>query len=56
MRLYAAAGDRRAALRQFTACQEALQAELGIPPEPETSALYERIKAGLLLPAGRPRR
>ena len=51
MRLYAAAGDRRAALRQFTACQEALQTELGIPPEPETAALYERIRAGLLASA-----
>ena len=55
MRLYAAAGDRRAALQQYTACQEALRKELGIPPEPETSALFERIKAGLLTqrtPAG----
>ena len=49
MRLYAAAGDRRAALQQYVACQEALHNELGIPPEPETTALYERIKAGLLL-------
>ena len=48
MRLYAAAGDRRAALQQYAACQEALDKELGIPPEPETMTLYERIKAGLL--------
>ena len=51
MRLYAAAGDRHAALRQFAACQAALKNELGIPPEPETAALYERIKAGLLASA-----
>jgi len=49
MRLYTATGDRRAALQQYAACQEALSKELGIPPEPETTALYERIKAGLLL-------
>ena len=34
MRLYVAAGDRHAAFQQYTACQEALKKELGIPPDP----------------------
>ncbi len=46
MRLYAQAGQREAALRQFETCQELLQQELGITPSPETVDLYENIRAG----------
>jgi len=52
MRLYAGLGDRAAAFAQYEACTKALQSELGIPPEPETTALYEQIKAGILRPRG----
>lgn len=48
MRLHAWAGDRAAALRQYELCARALEAELGIEPSPETTALYEDIKANRL--------
>ncbi len=50
MRLYAGLGDRAAAFAQYESCTKALQAELGIPPEPETTALYEQLKAGTIRP------
>src|SRR5262249_4277163 len=51
MRLYALAGRRHEALRQYQACADALARELDVPPEPETSALYTQILAGdLALP------
>ncbi|MFQ6057383.1 MAG: tetratricopeptide repeat protein [Anaerolineae bacterium] len=43
MRLYYAAGNRSAALRQYETCQEILERELGIPPLAETTELYEQI-------------
>jgi predicted ATPase len=46
MELYVQAGNRRAALVQYESCRSILQAELGIGPEPETTALVERIRAG----------
>ena len=46
MQLYAQAGDRTAALQQYDQCVRTLQAELGVPPEAETLALYEEIRAG----------
>jgi len=45
MQLYAQAGQRAAALRQYEECQRLLATELGGPPEQETTALYEAIKA-----------
>ncbi len=58
MRLHAAAGDRAAACAQYEACRAALQSELGIPPEYETTALFEQLKSGAAAPAqaerGRP--
>jgi DNA-binding SARP family transcriptional activator/predicted ATPase len=48
MRLYAAAGQRSQALRQYRRCQAVLQAELGVAPSAETTALYEQIRAGTL--------
>lgn len=37
-------GDRVAALRQYGACCDALDAELGAEPEAETRQLYDRIR------------
>ena len=51
MQLYAWAGQRSAALRQYRECVRILEAELGVPPLPETTALYERIQSGDLPPA-----
>src|SRR5262245_36992018 len=44
MRLYAWAGQYAAALRQYQECVRILDAELGAPPEDETTALYEAIR------------
>ncbi len=43
MRLHALNGDRTAAMRAYLTCAERLKAELGIEPEPETQALYQRL-------------
>ena len=44
MRLHFTSGDRAAALRSYEACRLMLDKELGVPPDPETSALAERIR------------
>ena len=50
--LYAAAGDRTAALRQFEACAVTLERELGVSPLPETRAVFEAVREGApLLPS-----
>ncbi len=46
MKLHAWAGDRAAAARQYQECVKVMQAELGIDPEPETTALLEAIRGG----------
>jgi predicted ATPase/DNA-binding SARP family transcriptional activator len=46
MALYAAQGDRSAALRQFEQCVVALERELGVNPLPETRAVSDAIRAG----------
>lgn len=43
MRLYALLGRRHDALRQYRACMEALDEELGLPPAPETRDLHQKI-------------
>ena len=43
MRCYAATGERAQALRQYHACRTVLQREQGIPPSPETRALYAEL-------------
>lgn len=48
MRLYAASGDRAAAMRQYSECVRVLDAELGVAPMTETKDLYERIRLGEL--------
>ncbi|MFL7808279.1 MAG: BTAD domain-containing putative transcriptional regulator, partial [Anaerolineae bacterium] len=44
MDLYAQAGQRAAALRQYRQCVRTLDRELGIEPSPETTALYRQIR------------
>lgn len=53
---YAAIGQRSDALRQYAACVDLLQHELGVAPAPETVALYERIARhpDAVVRAGRP--
>ena len=51
MRLYALAGDRTGALKQYRECLKILSEELGVGPLEETTALYGRIAAGELVGA-----
>lgn len=44
MRLLARSGQRSAALAQYANCQQILEAELGVAPQPETTAVYQRIR------------
>ncbi len=55
MHLYAEAGDRRMALKQYEACREVLKTELGIAPEANTERLLEDIRANAMTPAPRGR-
>jgi Bacterial transcriptional activator domain/AAA domain len=50
MRALAAIGDRTAALAAYERCRQVLEAELGVEPDEETRALYERISTGELSP------
>ena len=50
MALYALAGRRYEALRQYQACVEALTTELDVPPDLQTDELYARIVSGDLPP------
>ena len=43
MRLYVASGMRSSALHQYRLCRDFLERELGVPPDPETNALYREI-------------
>jgi ABC-type oligopeptide transport system substrate-binding subunit/DNA-binding SARP family transcriptional activator len=45
MALYAQAGRRSAAVRQYRTCLRLLEEELGVQPSAETTALYQRIRA-----------
>ena len=45
IRLYAEVGQRAQALRHAALCAAILERELGIPPEAETTALVEQIRA-----------
>lgn len=55
MELYAASGDRSAALRQFERCTAILERELNVSPLPETQAVYQAIWGGHL-PRSTPKR
>ncbi|MEJ2735967.1 MAG: AAA family ATPase [Anaerolineae bacterium] len=52
--LYAAAGDRSSALRQFDECVAILERELGVQPLPQTQAVYHAILDSQPLPSGVP--
>lgn len=55
MRLYAAIGDRGAALRQFDVCAHVLEAEFGVAPSRSTISLRDWIRSGRgVRDAGRP--
>jgi DNA-binding SARP family transcriptional activator len=43
MRLYASAGQRQLAIRQYDYCRDLLASELDISPMPETEALHQHI-------------
>ena len=49
MQLYAQSGDRAAAIHQYDECVRVSATEMGIQPEPETTALYEQIRSGQVL-------
>ena len=51
MRLLALDGQRAEALAQYERCRRILRQELSVEPEPETAALYERIRDGAEVPA-----
>jgi ABC-type oligopeptide transport system substrate-binding subunit len=55
MQLYTWAGQRALALRQYGECERVLQEELGVPPEEETTQLYQAIKEKRHLPPPTPR-
>jgi DNA-binding SARP family transcriptional activator len=46
MRSQVAMGERGQALRHYEGLVELLEVELSSPPAAETSALYERLRAG----------
>jgi DNA-binding SARP family transcriptional activator len=48
MLILAQSGERHAALRQYAECVRVLERELGVPPQDETTQLYESIKADQL--------
>ena len=50
MQVYAWAGQRTAALRQFEVVVRLLHEELGLPPSEETAELYQAIKEKRVLP------
>jgi predicted ATPase/DNA-binding SARP family transcriptional activator/Tfp pilus assembly protein PilF len=55
MEVLALGGQRRAALEQYETCRRMLAEELGLKPGPETVALYEQIRDGMIRPmADRP--
>jgi predicted ATPase/DNA-binding SARP family transcriptional activator len=51
MQVYAQAGQYSAAARQYEICVQTLERELGMPPQPETRALFEQIQAAARAPS-----
>ncbi len=49
MRVLALDGERSAALKQYQICSDILMDELGVDPSPETTQLYEQIKANQII-------
>ncbi len=50
MRLLAHSGQQQAALTQYEICVQLLENELGVPPEPETTVLFERLQTAVATP------
>lgn len=50
MRALALSGQRSAALSQYLRCERSLAAELGVPPDAETTALHRQIQNNTLAP------
>jgi DNA-binding SARP family transcriptional activator len=48
MRALALSGQRGEALHQYKICRQRLAREMGIEPSPETTRLYQQIRAGAL--------
>ncbi len=48
MTLLAWSGQRNSALAQFEVCRRILAEDLGVEPEPETKAVYEQVRTGVL--------
>ena len=46
MRIYDGKGDRAGVVRQYESCRAELLEQVGLEPEPETTALYERLVQG----------
>lgn len=44
MQLYALAGQQAAAVRQYDECVRILDEELGVPPDEQTTTLYEQVR------------
>ena len=49
MRLLVLSGQRAAALEQYQICRKLLMEELEVEPGPQTQALYEQIRRGILV-------
>jgi len=50
MQMLATSGQRNAAIAQYHACRRLLREELGIEPQPQTTSLFERLRASDTLP------
>src|SRR6266498_136200 len=46
MEVYIEAGQHSAALKQYQTCEQILRKELNLDPQPETRALYKKIRKG----------
>jgi predicted ATPase/DNA-binding SARP family transcriptional activator len=50
MEVYLQAGQHSAALKQYQTCEQLLRKELNLDPQPETRALYKKIRKGEVKP------
>ena len=46
MQIYVRAGQHSAALKQYHTCEQILRKEFNLDPQPETIALYKKIRKG----------
>lgn len=50
MEIYLQAGQHSAALKQYQTCEQLLRKQLNLDPQPETRALYKKIRKGEIKP------